>query len=243
MRRGLAGKTGASLPAAVSVEHQATEGGPVARLLGAGLSSGRASLRDRYGAPMRRAPLWAALLAGAALGVAAHPAAALTGEPACRADEVRQHDEAVFGHFATLAAAKELKAKAAALGFQGIKIENEGCGDFEVEIDGADRAADRTSFAAEARTAGFDVTFEQTAPPMEFRQGQVVGVFAAKRALAQANTLMWRLSAQGFVYVDLVRTPSRWLVVMPQVPVKHALSIAREVSSAGFRITFRPGAQ
>ena len=28
---------------------------------------------------------------------------------------------------------------------------------------------------------------------------------------------------------------------MPQVPVKHALSIAHEVASAGFHIQFRPG--
>jgi hypothetical protein len=28
---------------------------------------------------------------------------------------------------------------------------------------------------------------------------------------------------------------------MPQVPVKHALPIAHEVATAGFRITFRPG--
>jgi len=30
---------------------------------------------------------------------------------------------------------------------------------------------------------------------------------------------------------------------MPQVPVEHALPVAREVSRAGFRIAFRPGVQ
>jgi hypothetical protein len=30
---------------------------------------------------------------------------------------------------------------------------------------------------------------------------------------------------------------------MPQVPVKQALPIAREVSTAGFRIAFRAGAK
>jgi hypothetical protein len=30
---------------------------------------------------------------------------------------------------------------------------------------------------------------------------------------------------------------------MPQVPVKHALSIAKEVAKAGFHITFAPGTE
>jgi hypothetical protein len=156
---------------------------------------------------------------------------------------VRQHNEAVFGHFASRADALKLKARAKALGFQGIKIEDDGCGDFEVEIDGADTQADRTSFANEAARAGFQVTFEQTAPPMAYQQGHVVGIFAAKRTLAEANTLMQRLATVGFRYIDIARTPTRWLVVMPQVPVKQALSIVREVSTAGFRITFRSGAK
>jgi hypothetical protein len=190
---------------------------------------------------MRRGLLVIALLAGAAIAGSARSARAVTGEPACRTDEVRQHDEAVFGHFATAAPARALRARAAALGFKGIKIENDGCGDFEVEIDGADRQADRSSFAEEAKKAGFPVTFEQTAPPLEYRQGQVVGVFASKRTIAEANSLMWRLSAHGFLYTDLARTPTRWLVVLPQVPVKHALSIAHEVATVGFRIAFRSG--
>src|SRR5438477_353305 len=115
--------------------------------------------------------------------------------------------------------------------------------DVEVEIDGADRGADRSSFANEAARAGFQVTFEQTLPPMAFKQGQVVGIFAAKRTLAEANALMQRLAPIGFRYIDIARSPTRWFVVMPQVPVKQALSIAREVSTAGFQITFRPGAQ
>jgi len=155
--------------------------------------------------------------------------------------ELWVHDEAVFGHFATLAAAKSLKARAAAVGFAGIKIENEGCGDFEVEIDGADRQADRTSFAQEASRAGFPVTFEQTAPPMKYKAGEVIGVFGRKRTVAEANALMAKLSPKGFLFIDLVPEGKVWLVVMPQVPVKHALSIAHEVATAGYHIQFRTG--
>ena len=192
---------------------------------------------------MRRLALLATFVALTTSAAGSTAAWAATGEPACRTAEVRQHDEAVFGHFANRADALKLKARARAKGFQGIKVEDDGCGDFEVEIDGADRGADRSSFANEAARAGFQVTFEQTLPPMAFKQGQVVGIFAAKRTLAEANVLMQRLAPIGFRYIDIARSPTRWLVVMPQVPVKQALSIAREVSTAGFRITFRPGAQ
>ena len=192
---------------------------------------------------MRRLALLATFVALTISAAGSTAAWAATGEPACRTAEVREHDEAVFGHFANRADALKLKGGARAKGFQGIKVEDDGCGDFEVEIDGADRGADRSSFANEAARAGFQVTFEQTLPPMAFKQGQVVGIFAAKRTLAEANALMQRLAPIGFRYIDIARSPTRWFVVMPQVPVKQALSIAREVSTAGFQITFRPGAQ
>src|SRR4029077_4524500 len=109
---------------------------------------------------------------------------------------------------------------AAARGFNGIKVENEGCGDFEVEIDGADRQADRASFAQEAAHAGFQVTFEQLAPPMQYKAGEVIGIFARTRTVAQANVLMAKLSHSGFLFIDLVPQGNVWLVVMPEVPVK-----------------------
>lgn len=174
---------------------------------------------------------------------AAGSAAAANGEAACRKGEVRVHDEAVFGHFSTFAAAKRLRARAAKLGFAGIKIENEGCGDFEVEIDGADTQAQRSSFYKEAHKAGFPVTFEQTAPPLAYHANQVYGVFGSKKTLAGANALAWRLAEGSFIYIDIARTPTRWLVVMPQVPIKHALSIAHEAAAAGFHVQFRAGSK
>jgi hypothetical protein len=181
------------------------------------------------------------LLASCSIYAAAAGARSTATSVSCAKPEVRVHDEAVFGHFSTLAAAKKLKARAAKLGFAGIKIENEGCGDFEVEIDGADRQADRASFATEASKAGFPVTFEQIAPPMEYRAAQVVGVFARLSTVSAANALMGKLSRAGFLFIDLARVGSQWLVVMPQVPVKHALSIAHEVATAGYHIQFQPG--
>lgn len=158
---------------------------------------------------------------------------------ACRVPEVRTHDEAVFGHFSSRGAAIAYARKPRAQGFQGLKIENDGCGDFELEIDGADTQQQRTSFAAEAARAGFQVTYEQRGEPLQPPANEVVGVFASKTTLAAANALAWRLAPLGFRYVDIVPSGRRRLVVMPQVPVKNALSIAKEVAKAGFHIQFR----
>jgi hypothetical protein len=189
---------------------------------------------------MRRVVL-VLVLAGCAVSAAAAGARPQLVSATCATTEVRVHDEAVFGHFSTLAAARRLRTHAAAFGFKGIKIENEGCGDFEVEIDGADRQADRGSFATEAEKVGFQITFEQIAPPLQFQQGQVVGVFAHMTTVTAANALMWKLAALNFRFIDLAREGSSWLVVMPQVPTKAALPIAHEVATAGYHIQFRPG--
>jgi hypothetical protein len=179
----------------------------------------------------------AALLAGTASsgGVAGTPPAA------CQTAEQRTHNEAVFGHFSSRAPALALSRRALKAGFKGIKIEDEGCGDYEVEIDGADKVAGRVSFAAEAQKAGYQVTFEQTGPPMQPPQGQAVGVFARPHTVAAANSLAGKIAGSGLRYVDIVRVGSSWAVVWPQVPVASALSIAAEVHKAGFRIAFIKG--
>lgn len=173
----------------------------------------------------------AAVLAVAALALS------LAG---CAAPEVRQHDEAVFGHFASAAAARAYARRPRALGFQGLKVENEGCGDWELEIDGADTARQRASFSAEATKAGFRISFEQTGDPLNPPAGQVVGVLARKATVTAANALVRELVGHGWQYLDIVYSSGNWLVVMPQVPVKSALSIARELAGAGFQVQFQP---
>lgn len=189
---------------------------------------------------MRRQAVAAAILVWLAAGLGN---AAAGTEPSCRTLAPRSHTNAVFGHFSTLAEAKAYKAEAAARAFKGLRIANNGCGDYEVYIGGADRQRDRSSFFSEARKAGFHITFQQTAPPMQYQPGHVVGVLGSFRSITRANALMWGLSDRGFQFLDLARSPTRWLVVMPQVPIKDALPIAREVATAGFHIQFRPGIQ
>jgi hypothetical protein len=184
------------------------------------------------------------LLALSLLAALAAPAAAQAATSAnCKAPEALTHNEAVFGHYASKAEAAKIMRAAARAGFKGLKIEDEGCGDFELEIDGADQTADRVSFANEAVKAGYQVTFEQTWPPLKYKPGEVVGTFGRFATVTAANAYMQRLAGASFRYIDLVYSGGKWLVVMPQVPVKHALSIAAEAHKAGFRITFKPGSK
>jgi hypothetical protein len=187
---------------------------------------------------MRRGGAGATTLLATVAGVLAVAAALV-----CRAPEVRAHDEAVFGHFSSRGAAVAYARKPRALGFRGIKIENDGCGDFEVEIDGADTQRQRTSFGAEAAKSHFQVTFEQRGEPLQPPANQVVGVFGSKTTVEAANALAWKLARIGFRLIDVVPSGRRWLVVMPQVPVRNALPIAKEVAKAGFHIQFRHGSK
>ncbi len=182
-----------------------------------------------------------AFVVGVVVAAALASAGSAGSGATCQVAEQRTHDEAVFGHFSSRRLGLALATRASKLGFQGIKIEDEGCGDFEVEIDGADKGADRGSFAQEARKSGFEVTFEQTGPPMSPPSGQVVGIFGHTSTVAAANSLAGRLAAVNFRYIEVVRTGANWAVVMPQVPIASALSIAAEVHKAGFRVTFIKG--
>jgi hypothetical protein len=147
----------------------------------------------------------------------------------------------VFGHFATESAAKTFATRAHAFGFEGIKIENHGCGDFSVAIGGADRSADRESFAAEAQKAGYNITFEQTAPPLRQTPKATYGVLGTFRSIAKANAFSWKLAALNFRYIEITYLNGKWLVVMPAVPFKAVFSIAAEVAKTGHHITFQPG--
>jgi hypothetical protein len=67
---------------------------------------------------------------------------------------------AVFGHRRRHDAAERLKARAQNLGFQGLIVEQDSCGDWEVDLRGLRTRAERESFRAEAARVGLAVTFE-----------------------------------------------------------------------------------
>jgi hypothetical protein len=180
-----------------------------------------------------------ALILGALLVAAATAQSGAARTAGCRKPFLRTHDRAVFGHFATLAAAQALAAKAKKLGFEGIVIDNNGCGDFEALINGADKTADRNSFSAEAEKAGFPVTFDELAPPLQPKPGYTYGVLGTFTSITAANKLAGRLASVGFLYIEITYVNGKWVVVMPAVPLKSALSITAEVQKAGFRIAFQ----
>ena len=182
-----------------------------------------------------------AALVAVAGAAAVHVGAALAAPAACQRAPLPTNDKAVFGHFSTRAAAVAYSKKAAAWSFKGLYIDDRGCGDFQVEIGGADRSADRQSFAVEAQKAGFNITFEQTGDPLGRTPKSTYGVLGTFGTITKANALAWKLASFNFHYIDIGYLNGKWLVVMPQVPVKSALSIAAEVHKAGFHIAFQTG--
>ena len=68
---------------------------------------------------------------------------------------------AVFGHRRTKSAALRLQARAERQGFLGLDVQQDRCGDWEVDLYGLKTPAQRRAFAAEARREGFHVTYER----------------------------------------------------------------------------------
>jgi hypothetical protein len=78
----------------------------------------------------------------------------------CRSHRVEGGLAAVFGHRRTRGAAIRLQRDAAAVGFQGLRVQQDKCGDWEVDLYGLKTPAQRRDFVREARGAGFRVRFE-----------------------------------------------------------------------------------
>jgi hypothetical protein len=67
---------------------------------------------------------------------------------------------AVFGHRRTRFAAEGLKASAEAVGFGGLELQQDECGDWEVDLRGLVTEAQRRDFRTEAASVGFQIVFE-----------------------------------------------------------------------------------
>ena len=160
----------------------------------------------------------------------------------CVTPEVRAHNEAVFGHFSTLAAAKSLKARARP---QPVSRESRS----------KMRAVAISKWKSTAQTARPTVRAsrrKRLAPGSRSRSSRPRRRCSTRRAghrrlRADAHGCPGERADEeaclgsGFLFIDLVREGKAWLVVMPQVPVKHALSIAHEAATAGYHIQFRTG--
>jgi hypothetical protein len=78
----------------------------------------------------------------------------------CRSHPVEGGLAAVFGHRRTPAAAQKLLQRAGASGFRGLRVQQDRCGDWEVDLYGLKTPAQRRDLRAEAHKVGLDVTFE-----------------------------------------------------------------------------------
>jgi hypothetical protein len=68
---------------------------------------------------------------------------------------------AVFGHRRTQHAAQVLASRVQAAGFLGLDVQQDRCGDWEVDLAGLKTAAQRRDFRHEAESVGFHITFER----------------------------------------------------------------------------------
>jgi cell division septation protein DedD len=78
----------------------------------------------------------------------------------CRSHPVEGGLAAVFGHRRTRRAAVRLRTQAERVGFKGLKVQQDRCGDWEVDLYGINTPAQRREFAAQAKRAGFHVVYE-----------------------------------------------------------------------------------
>jgi len=78
----------------------------------------------------------------------------------CRTTVPRGGLNAVFGHRRTRSAALTLKASAEAVGFRGLDLQQDECGDWEVDLRGLKTGSQRRAFRSEAARVGFQVVFE-----------------------------------------------------------------------------------
>jgi cell division septation protein DedD len=79
----------------------------------------------------------------------------------CRSHPVEGGLAAVFGHRPTKRAALRLQAEAERLGFLGLRVQQDRCRDWEVDLYGLKTSAQRHEFSAEAARVGFHIVYER----------------------------------------------------------------------------------
>src|SRR5581483_5580593 len=187
---------------------------------------------------MRRYRLLLVSLLAVAGAAATAAAAGSVKAPSCRVVDTGTHAEGVFGHFATEAEAQGFLRVVESRHVLGFQVENDGCGDYEVENDAIDRAQ-RTAFANESGRNGFEVSWEQSTPPDVALPGYVVAVFGVRPTITAANALAQRAATAGFRYVDIAYDPGgRWRVLEPRIPIAAEAGFRAEVRSARLTVTF-----
>lgn len=180
--------------------------------------------------------LVSASTAGAA--AAGHASALHSATAPCRATIKSTNWRAVFGHDATLIAAKARMAKLVPLGYKTVKAENRGCNDYAVVLESPEfsKYQVRTAFATEAAKAKLVVSYAQpgsTRPKL----GSVNVIFGHRSTLATASALLSRVAQVGWRESDVFYGgPRDWKVVWPNVPGSAADATVQAAQKAGFAV-------
>jgi hypothetical protein len=163
------------------------------------------------------------------------------GDAACQSVPHPGGLKAVFARRSTAAAAEALRTQAEGRGFQGLDIEEQGCGNFYVTLPGLADAKQFAAFKAEAKSAGFDVTLRCEPPPVQ-DTGDLVAVFGLRRTHRLAVGLKRLVVGRGFISAEIRQEScNQWSVFVEGIkPGKTAKDFAAEARSAGFKVTFEP---
>ena len=145
-----------------------------------------------------------------------------------------------FGRFHSVADANRMIDRAAAVGFNGLIVEQRGCQMFVVVLRGLTSVSQGRSLQREARGVGLHVTLECRSAPF---RGELVAVFGHRRTLTAANRLAAAAEHKGFKGLQVVQDRcTDWEVVLYGLKTAaDRRAFAREARTAGFHVTFEPG--
>jgi cell division septation protein DedD len=159
----------------------------------------------------------------------------------CRHGNPDTRWKAVFGHFSQPARAAALTAELKKKGFTLAHVQNNGCGDYAVVVQGVDTQQTRDGFTAEAASAGYPGVSYQTVSTdtIPLPKGTWRAIFGTFATVDAANELERKAAERGFRMIDIeYAQPRRWRVAVAGVPAAKSQEFAREARSAGFTVTY-----
>jgi hypothetical protein len=186
---------------------------------------------------MSEVRLLVAVLAVAAVGTAAMPAAGSSAPPKRLADcgrvEFTSGLEAVFGRFKTQATAQRFRTSIVRLGFQNASI-IPGCDGFRVVVRGIENYDIGVELQSEARLVKLTPTLECIKGKDDV--GELEVVFGHRRTRLEAQQLVARAASVGFTGLQLEADPCGGFEVMFNgfTSQAQAEEFVGEAKSAGF---------
>ena len=145
-----------------------------------------------------------------------------------------------FGTRATAAEANELLARAGAVGFQGLVVQQRSCHAYAVVLGGLKSVQQGRELQREAHSAGLPVTIDCRSQPV---RGGIAAVFGHRRTRAAAVTLAREAERVGFRDLQVQQDRCNdWEVDLYGIQTQaQQRELAHEAASVGFHLAFEPG--